>query len=119
MTDVFSWGDSSPEDPFDDDSWMSEPESICNNWRGWKRTTTTNDNSLNIHHIGYNNGSMASTSTTTTNHGHQNRYHHHHHLHLPSNSSGNYYYFKNDDNLLTNLLNFWGKLNFFFRNYNK
>nr|XP_027202504.1 zinc finger SWIM domain-containing protein 8-like [Dermatophagoides pteronyssinus] len=90
MTDVFSWGDSSPEDPFDDDSWMSEPESICNNWRGWKRTTTTNDNSLNIHHIGYNNGSMASTSTTTTttNHGHQNRYHHHHHLHLPSNSSG-------------------------------
>lgn len=35
MTDVYSWGDS---DPFEeDDSWMSEPESVCNNWRGWKK----------------------------------------------------------------------------------
>lgn len=76
MTDVFSWGDSSPEDPFDDDSWMSEPESICNNWRGWKKTTPPNSSNAT-------NGfsSMASTSS-----GHQNRYHHH--LHLPASSSG-------------------------------
>lgn len=80
MTDVFSWGDSSPEDPFDDDSWMSEPESICNNWRGWKKTTPPNSSNAT-------NGfsSMASTSN-----GHQNRYHHH--LHLPASSSGNYFY---------------------------
>ncbi|KAJ6216279.1 hypothetical protein RDWZM_007436 [Blomia tropicalis] len=35
MTDLISWADS---DPFEeDDSWMSEPESVCNNWRGWKK----------------------------------------------------------------------------------
>ncbi|KAF7489952.1 Zinc finger SWIM domain-containing protein 8 [Sarcoptes scabiei] len=44
MTDVFSFGDSSPAEQFDDDSWMSEPESICNNWRGWKKTPNGSNN---------------------------------------------------------------------------
>lgn len=48
MTDLFSWGDSSPEDQFDDDSWVSEAESICNNWRGWKKPTPTSGTSTSI-----------------------------------------------------------------------
>lgn len=35
--DKFSFEDS---DRFEEDSlcsWVSEPESVCNNWRGWKR----------------------------------------------------------------------------------
>ena len=35
--DRFSFEDS---DRFEEDSlcsWISEPESLCNNWRGWKR----------------------------------------------------------------------------------
>lgn len=48
MTDLFSWGDSSPEDQFDDDSWVSEAESICNNWRGWKKTTSTTGTSTSM-----------------------------------------------------------------------
>lgn len=35
--DRFSFEDS---DRFEEDSlcsWMSEPESVCNNWRGWKK----------------------------------------------------------------------------------
>lgn len=42
MTDVFSWGDSDPFEEDDVDSWMSEPESVCNNWRGWKKAPTGN-----------------------------------------------------------------------------
>ena len=37
--DRFSFEDS---DRFEEDSlcsWMSEPESLCNNWRGWRRQT--------------------------------------------------------------------------------
>lgn len=37
-SDRFSFEDS---DRFEEDSlcsWASEPESVCNNWRGWKRT---------------------------------------------------------------------------------
>lgn len=37
--DRFSFDDS---DRFEEDSlcsWSSEPESLCNNWRGWKRPT--------------------------------------------------------------------------------
>lgn len=37
--DRFSFADS---DRFEEDSmcsWSSEPESLCNNWRGWKRPT--------------------------------------------------------------------------------
>lgn len=40
--DRFSFEDS---DRFEEDSlcsWSSEPESICNNWRGWKKPVTTN-----------------------------------------------------------------------------
>lgn len=36
----FSFEDS---DRFEEDSlcsWSSEPESLCNNWRGWKKPTT-------------------------------------------------------------------------------
>ena len=36
--DRFSFEDS---ERFEEDSlcsWMSEPESVCNNWRGWKKT---------------------------------------------------------------------------------
>lgn len=39
--DRFSFEDS---DRFEEDSlcsWSSEPESLCNNWRGWKRPSTT------------------------------------------------------------------------------
>jgi hypothetical protein len=39
-TDRFSFDDS---DRFEEDSlcsFSSEPESLCNNWRGWKRVTT-------------------------------------------------------------------------------
>lgn len=41
--DRFSFDDS---DRFEEDSlcsWSSEPESLCNNWRGWKRPTTTSN----------------------------------------------------------------------------
>lgn len=44
--DRFSFDDS---DRFEEDSlcsWMSEPESLCNNWRGWKRLNS----SQIIHH---------------------------------------------------------------------
>lgn len=54
MTDVYSWGES---DQFEeDDSWMSEPESVCNNWRGWKKCTTNstiNLNGANVHGSGH------------------------------------------------------------------
>ena len=39
--DRFSFDDS---DRFEEDSlcsWMSEPESLCNNWRGWKRQNSS------------------------------------------------------------------------------
>lgn len=39
--DRYSFEDS---DRFEEDSlcsWSSEPESLCNNWRGWKRPITT------------------------------------------------------------------------------
>lgn len=39
--DRFSFEDS---DRFEEDSlcsWSSEPESLCNNWRGWKKPSTT------------------------------------------------------------------------------
>lgn len=39
--DRFSFEDS---DRFEEDSlcsWSSEPESVCNNWRGWKKPTNT------------------------------------------------------------------------------
>lgn len=41
--DRFSFDDS---DRFEEDSlcsWSSEPESLCNNWRGWKRLTTSSN----------------------------------------------------------------------------
>ena len=41
--DRFSFDDS---DRFEEDSlcsWSSEPESLCNNWRGWKRPTTNSN----------------------------------------------------------------------------
>lgn len=40
--DRYSFDDS---DRFEEDSlcsWSSEPESLCNNWRGWKRPTANN-----------------------------------------------------------------------------
>lgn len=50
MTDVFSWGDS---DPFEeDDSWMSEPESVCNNWRGWKKAPSGSSPAAPGAHLG-------------------------------------------------------------------
>ena len=59
MTDVFSWGDS---DPFEeDDSWMSEPESVCNNWRGWKKCSNSNTNN-NVINGGSGGQFVASTS---------------------------------------------------------
>lgn len=39
--DRYSFDDS---DRFEEDSlcsWSSEPESLCNNWRGWKRPTAS------------------------------------------------------------------------------
>lgn len=39
--DRFSFEDS---ERFEEDSlcsWMSEPESVCNNWRGWKKANTS------------------------------------------------------------------------------
>ena len=39
--DRFSFEDS---DRFEEDSlcsWISEPESVCNNWRGWRKQTGT------------------------------------------------------------------------------
>lgn len=42
--DRFSFEDS---DRFEEDSlcsWSSEPESLCNNWRGWKRPAYANGN---------------------------------------------------------------------------
>lgn len=47
-SDRFSFEDS---DRFEEDSlcsWISEPESLCNNWRGWKRSNfSSNTNSIN------------------------------------------------------------------------
>lgn len=43
-TDRFSFEDS---DRFEEDSlcsWSSEPESLCNNWRGWKKPTAASNN---------------------------------------------------------------------------
>lgn len=42
-TDTFSFEDS---DRFEEDSlcsWSSEHESLCNNWRGWKKPNTSSD----------------------------------------------------------------------------
>jgi len=44
-SDRFSFEDS---DRFEEDSlcsWISEPESLCNNWRGWKKTNFSNTGS--------------------------------------------------------------------------
>lgn len=57
MTDAFSFDDSEP-DPYDDDSWMSEPESVCNNWRGWKKLK---DNPGIKHHNSYSASSILMT----------------------------------------------------------
>lgn len=45
--DRFSFEDS---DRFEEDSlcsWSSEPESLCNNWRGWKRPAYANGGNYN------------------------------------------------------------------------
>ena len=46
MTDVISWADSDPYE--EDDSWSSEHESVCNNWRGWKKAATSAGNANNL-----------------------------------------------------------------------
>lgn len=46
-SDRFSFDDS---DRFEEDSlcsWISEPESLCNNWRGWKKSTFNAPNASN------------------------------------------------------------------------
>jgi len=45
--DRFSFDDS---DRFEDSlcSWSSEPESLCNNWRGWKKPTTVANNGYGV-----------------------------------------------------------------------
>jgi len=57
-SDRFSFDDS---DRFEEDSlcsWISEPESLCNNWRGWKRSNfTSNPNPV------LNNTGLSSTYT--------------------------------------------------------
>ena len=53
--DRFSFEDS---DRFEEDSlcsWISEPESLCNNWRGWRR-----QNAGQLLHIGKKEGIMIS-----------------------------------------------------------
>jgi hypothetical protein len=45
--DRFSFEDS---ERFEEDSlcsWMSEPESVCNNWRGWKKSLINNNINFN------------------------------------------------------------------------
>ncbi|KAH8034232.1 hypothetical protein HPB51_021902 [Rhipicephalus microplus] len=47
--DRFSFEDS---DRFEEDSlcsWISEPESLCNNWRGWKRPTGNTSHASALH----------------------------------------------------------------------
>jgi hypothetical protein len=49
--DRFSFEDS---ERFEEDSlcsWMSEPESVCNNWRGWKKLQISNNNNFNTNQI--------------------------------------------------------------------
>ena len=55
---MFEWGDVDQfsfddSDRFDEDSvcsWISEPESVVNNWRGWRRNNATGDdaNAANV-----------------------------------------------------------------------
>lgn len=37
--DRYSFEDSERFEEESECSWLSEPESLCNNWRGWKRPT--------------------------------------------------------------------------------
>jgi hypothetical protein len=64
--DRFSFEDS---ERFEEDSlcsWMSEPESVCNNWRGWKKSQIYNNNNFNTNQINSKNKGISSLSSFFT-----------------------------------------------------
>jgi hypothetical protein len=63
--DRFSFEDS---DRFEDDSlcsWLSEPDSICNNWRGWRKANSSGTS-------GFQQNQLANQSISITNRESQN-----------------------------------------------